>query len=179
MRSHKNIYKNLLLFGILVVLAGCAGLGKPVEEPQVTLVDMQILEVKPLEAIVQVSLRVMNPNDFPLDLKGVSCKLNINGKHFATGVGDKQQEIPAFGTDIVPVTVYASTLKMFSSALALLQGVEQNQDELQSVRYELVGKIRLGGGISRSVPFESSGELSLGGQASETPFRRYRNLQVE
>ncbi len=176
MISHNNSYRKLLVLGILVLLASCARLGKPVEEPQVTLVDMQILEVKPLEAIVQVSLRVMNPNDFPLDLKGVSCKLNINGKQFATGVGDKQQEIPAFGTDIVPVTVYASTLNMFSSALALLQGVEQNQDELQSVRYELAGKIRLGGTISRSVPFASKGELSLGGQTSETPLRRSRNL---
>ncbi len=153
-----------LVYFIVFLFAGCARMGKPVEEPQVTLVDMQMLEVRPLEAVFQISLRVMNPNDFPLDLRGVSCNLNIDGKRFATGVGDKHQEIPAYGTDIVPVIVYASTLKMFTSAMAVIQGMEQRQNDLQNMTYELVGKVRLGGGIGRSVPFESKGDLSLLGQ---------------
>lgn len=164
MVSYKNIYGKLLLFAVLLLLAGCARMGKSVEEPQVTLVNMQMLEVQPLEAVLQVSLRVMNPNDFSLDLRGVSCKLMIDGNHFASGIGDKQLRIPAFGTDIVPVTVYASTWKMFSSALSVIQGLEQKADVLQPVRYELVGRINLGGGINGTVPFESKGELSLTGQ---------------
>ena len=179
MMIYKNDYIKLLLIGIFLLLAGCARMGQSVEEPQVTLVDMQMLELKPLEAIFQISLRVMNPNDFALDLKGVSCKLRIDGKHFATGIGNKQQEIPAFGTGIVPVTIYASTLKMFSSALALIQGMDQPQEALQPMSYELAGKIRLGGGISWSVPFESKGELSLAGQQSEASSHHYRKLQVE
>lgn len=153
-----------LVFFVVFLLAGCARMGKPVEEPQVTLVDMQMVEVRPLEAVFQVSLRVMNPNDFSLELRGVSCEVKIDGRRFATGVGNKYHEIPAYGTGIVPVTVYASTFKMFSSAMAVIQGMEQRQSDLQNVTYELAGKIRLGGGIGMSVPFESKGDLSLLGQ---------------
>jgi LEA14-like dessication related protein len=179
MISCKNNSVKLLLLTFFILLAGCARMGQSVEEPQVTLVDMQLLEVKPLEAVFQISLRVMNPNDFSLDLKGVSCKLNIDGTHFATGIGDKYQEIPAFGTDIVPLTVYVSTLKMFSSVLALVQDMDGTQDAMQPIHYELAGKIRLGGAIGMSVPFTSKGELSLAGQQSEAPYTHYRNLQAE
>jgi len=153
-----------LLVCMLLFFSGCAGLGKPVEEPQVTLVDLQVMEVKALEAIFQLELRVINPNDFPLDLRGVSCELKIDGKHFATGLGAEPQEIAAFGTGIVPVRVYASTLKMFASVLQLIQGMGHQQHQqagMEPIRYELAGTIRLGGTLNRSVPFHSSGELPL------------------
>jgi LEA14-like dessication related protein len=150
---------------LTALLAGCAGMGRPVEQPveqpEVTLADMQVLEMKPLEAVVRISLRVMNPNDFALNLNGVRCDLKIDGKHFATGVGDTHQEIPAYGTGLVPVTIYASTLKMFSQVLALAQGMNGQQNGLSPIRYELTGKIRLGGGFNRFVPFQSKGELAL------------------
>ena len=179
MIAYKNNSVKLLLIAFFLLLTGCARMGQSVEEPQVTLVDMQMLEVKPFEAVFQISLRVMNPNDFSLDLKGVSCKLNIDGKHFATGIGDKHQEIPAFGTDIVPVTVYVSTLKMFSSVLAMIQDMDGTQDALQPMRYDLTGKIRLGGAIGMSVPFESKGELSLAGQLSDAAHTGNRKLQTQ
>lgn len=150
------------MLGVTVfLLAGCAGMHGPVQEPEVTLADMRVLEMKPLEAVVLLSLRVMNPNDFTLDINGVRCDLEIDGKHFATGIGDKNSEIPAFGTGLVPVTVYASTLKMFSRVLTMIQGMGGQQNGLAPIRYELTGKILLGGGISRSVHFASKGELSL------------------
>lgn len=167
MRKNMEIYcrRLILSFLSLLLLSGCAGLGKSVQEPQVTLVDMQMLEVKPLEAIFQISLRVMNPNDYPLVLQGLTCDLKIDGKHFADGLGNIPMEIPAFGTDVVPVTVYASTLKMFSSVMQILQQVDQQRSGMQPLRYELTGRIRMGGGLNRSVPFHTRGELNLSGQA--------------
>ena len=154
-----------LLLVALFFFSGCAGLGKPVEEPQVTLVDLQLLEMKPLEAVFQIQLRVMNPNDFSFALRGVNCDLKIDDKYFATGVGSEAREIPAFGTGVVPVTVYASTLNMFSSVLQMVQGLHhQQQGELQALRYELVGKLRIGGRLNQTVPFHSKGELSLNAQ---------------
>ena len=166
MRKNMHIHGNRLFvsFLVLFILSGCAGLGKPVQEPQVTLVDMQMLEVKPLEAIFQISLRVMNPNEYPLDLQGLSCDLKIDGKDFATGLGNVPLEIPSFGTGIVPVTVYASTLKMFSSVMRIVQEVDQQRSDMQPLRYELTGKIRMGGGLNRSVPFHTTGELNLDGR---------------
>jgi len=149
----------------LFILSGCAGLGKPVQEPQVTLVDMQMLEVKPLEAIFQISLRVMNPNEYPLAMQGLNCDLKIDGKHFATGLANEPREIPAFGTGVIPVTVYASTLKMFTSVMQIVQQVDQQRSGMQPLRYELTGKIRVGGGLNQSVPFHTKGELNFDGQS--------------
>ena len=166
MRKNMNVRYSRLFFPFLflVILTGCAGLGKPMQEPQVTLVDMQMLEIKPLEAIFQISLRVMNPNEYPLALRGLSCDLKIDGKHFATGLANEPGEIPAFGTGIIPVTVYASTLKMFSSVMQIVQQVDQQRSGMQPLRYELTGKIRVAGGLNQSVPFHTRGELNLDGR---------------
>ncbi|MCF6187582.1 MAG: LEA type 2 family protein [Desulfobulbaceae bacterium] len=159
-RCNRLVFSFLFLF----ILSGCAGLGKPVQEPQVTLVDMQMLEVKPLEAIFQISLRVMNPNEYPLAMQGLNCDLKIDGKHFATGLANEPQKIPAFGTGVIPVTVYASTLKMFTSVMQIVQQVDQQRSGMQPLRYELTGKIRVGGGLNQSVPFHTKGELNLDGR---------------
>ena len=150
-----------LLLVFLLLPAGCARLHGHIQEPEVSLADMQVVEMRPLEAVFQIQLRVMNPNDFALDIRGVHCDVNIDGKHFATGVGDQRSEIPAYGTGLVPVRVYASTLKMFSSVMAMVQGMDGQADGQAPIRYEISGTIHMGGGINRTVPFHSRGELSL------------------
>lgn len=104
----------------------------------------------------------MNPNDFPLDIRGLNCDLKIDGKRFATGLSDVRQEVPPFGTATVPVTVYASMFEMVTSVIQILQDADQQKGNVQPLRYELAGKIRLAG--RGSVPFDSKGELDLSGQ---------------
>ena len=149
------------LLAVILFLPACASLHGPVEEPEVTLADMQVVDIKPFEAVVKISLRVMNPNDVALPVDGVRCDLNIDGKHFATGIGNAHTEIPAYGMGLVPVTVYASTIKMFSSALAMLQGMNNGQGPPEPIHYELNGSIRLGSGFGRSIPFKNKGEFAL------------------
>ncbi len=161
MEKRSGFFYRWLLLLFLLLPAGCAGIHGHVQEPEVTLADMQVVEMRPLEAVFQIQLRVMNPNDFGLDIRGVRCDVNIDGKHFATGVGDQESEIPAYGTGLVPVKVYASTLKMFSSVLAMVQGMDGRAAGLAPIHYDISGTIRMGGGISRTVPFHSKGELAL------------------
>ncbi|RUM39739.1 MAG: hypothetical protein DSY57_00775 [Desulfobulbus sp.] len=161
MEKRAGFFYRWLLLLFLLLPAGCAGIHGHVQEPEVTLADMQVVEMRPLEAVFQIKLRVMNPNDFGLDIRGIRCDVNIDGKHFATGVGDQKSEIPAYGTGLVPVKVYASTLKMFSSVLAMVQGMDGRTAGLAPIHYEISGTIRMGGGINRTVPFHSKGELAL------------------
>ena len=133
------------------------------EKPTITVTDLSVQEVKALEAIFMLELRVMNPNDYPLDIRGITCDLTVDGNHFANGISDVQQEVPAFGTATVPVTVYASVLDMVGSVIQILQQAE-NKGSVKPLRYELAGKIRLGGsGAVNTLPFDSKGELSFGG----------------
>jgi LEA14-like dessication related protein len=155
----------VVLLSIPLLLSGCATMGPSVEKPTVSVTDLRIQEVKALEAIFMLELRVMNPNDFPLDIQGINCDLKLDDKRFATGISDVRQEVPAFGTATVPVTVYASMFDMVGSVIQMLQDVDQQRGPGKPLYYELAGKVRIGGhGGTRSVPFQSEGEINLGGQ---------------
>jgi len=104
---------------LLVLLSGCAHMGK---QAKVSLADIQILEIRALETAFQVELRVLNSNETPLHVQGIECDLEIDGNHFASGVSGEQHEIPAYGSAIVPVTVYASVLDVVPSVIRIVQG---------------------------------------------------------
>ena len=166
MTRSQTFFFSLLLFilSMPLLFTGCATIRPGVEKPTITVTDLSVQEVKALEAIFTLQLRVMNPNDFPLDIRGITCDLTLDGNHFANGISDVQQEIPAFGTATVPVTVYASVLDMVGSVIQMLQQADTNKGSVKPLRYELAGKIRLGGsGAVNTLPFDSKGELSLGG----------------
>lgn len=117
-----------------------------------------------MESAFQIELRVLNPNDKPLKVSGLECDLNIDGKRFASGVAGEFYDIPAYGSAVVPVTVYASVLDMLSSVIAFVQGTNARNTQLRPLRYELVGHVRISSGNSlprRTLPFVSKGELSL------------------
>ena len=163
-RAH--IFSLLLLLSTLslsLLFGACASMRAGWEQPTVTVTDLRTGEVKALEAIFILELRIMNPNDFPLDIRGLNCDLKIDGKRFASGLSDARQEIPAFGTATIPVTIYASMFEMVTSVIRILQNTEQHNGNMGPLRYELAGKIRMGGSYG-SVPFESKGELDLSGQ---------------
>lgn len=142
----------LLSAGLMV---GCAGLGKPLETPRVSLANIQVQDSKGLETTFLVHLRVTNPNDVDLDIKGVDCDLEINGKPFAYGISNTQVTVPAFGSETIPVTVYSSVLDIVRG----LFGLQQRED----LSYRAKGKVRLeGGGLMPStLPFDSQGTVSI------------------
>jgi LEA14-like dessication related protein len=139
----------------MALLQGCATLRSGFEEPTITVADLRIREIKAFEATFLLELRIMNPNDFALDLNGLNCALNVEGNHLATGISNERQEIPAYGNQTVTIMVYASTVDVVGSLIQLLQGMgEQQRNPLQ---YELTGKIRLNG--YGTIPFNSKGQL--------------------
>jgi len=142
----------LLLAG---ALSGCAGLGRPLETPRISLSNIQGLESSGMESALLVHLRVQNPNEVDLDIRGVECDVEINGKPFAYGMSNTPVRIPAFGSDTVPVKVYTSVIDIFRGLLSL-----QGRDDLS---YQVKGKVRLssGGFIPSSLPFDSQGSISV------------------
>ncbi|WP_051305413.1 LEA type 2 family protein [Desulfogranum mediterraneum] len=158
--------RGVVLGGLLLLVllfGGCAGLGRLAEQPRITIADIQVEEVRGMETSFLVQLRVMNPNKIGLDVESVDCELHIDGRKFASGISGSRQEIPAYGTALVPVRVYASMFEMISSVVGLIQA-NSSTTTLQPLSYLLTGNVRLGNsGFSKKIPFESSGELSLQG----------------
>ena len=161
MISRRKIWRYLLMRRLILVLAvilsGCAGMGIGLEPPRVQVADIRVQEIKALESVFQIQLRVLNPNDVAFEVSGLDCELEVNGKRFATGVSDVKTQIPAYGTTTIPVMVYSSVVDVVRGVLGL-QGTE-------ALNYKLKGRIRVKSDTfgATHVPFESEGELSLKG----------------
>jgi LEA14-like dessication related protein len=135
-------------------MTGCAGVGQRLEPPRVKLATIRVEEFNVLETVFEVRLRMFNTNDTALQIKGIECELEINGQPFALGVSDADVKIPSYGTQLVPLHVYASVLDIIKSAQSM-----QDQDQL---KYHIKGKVRLGaGGFPALLPFESEGNITL------------------
>ena len=137
------------------VLWACAGPGKRLETPRISLVHMEVKEAKLFETVFEIELRVFNTNPVPLKVNGVDCTLEVNGKEFAQGVSDAQVEIPANGTATVPMTVYSSLVNVVQSVVGL--------QEKETLQYKMAGRLQVEGGFMMPsvIPFDTKGEVSL------------------
>jgi LEA14-like dessication related protein len=154
---NKSILKTTIIaiFVAYLAISGCAGVGKQLDPPRISLANIRVQEVTGLETAFQIQLRVFNANDVDLNVKGIKAELEINGQPFATGVSNTPVEIPSYGTELVTVTVYSSVIKIFKSVYGL--------KESEELKYRLNGKLRVAGGngLPVSLPFESEGQVTL------------------
>jgi len=149
----------------MAILAGCAGFGKPLETPRIQLAHLTVKDAKLFETVFQLELRVFNINEVPLVINGIDCEMEINGEKFATGISAVQSEIPAMGTGLVPVDVYASTFEMAKSFIEMAQRAGKAGAPVK-MEYGLEGRLKLGGkAMLPFLPFKSDGQISLEGLA--------------
>ncbi|MGD2098771.1 MAG: LEA type 2 family protein [Desulfobacterales bacterium] len=155
MRPLHSVSKILVITAVVsAYLVGCAGVGKRMEPPRVKLANIRPESFNLLETVFVVQLRVFNTNETPLAIRGVESEIEINGKAFAFGVSESDIEIPAYGTELLPLRVYSSVFDIIKSAVGM-----HNQTQL---RYHLKGKLRLGAGAFPGVlPFDSEGTISM------------------
>jgi len=126
------------------------------EPIQVTVADVESLPSQGLEFRMMVKLRIQNPNDAPLEYRGVYVQLDVQDRTFATGVSDDPGSIRPFGEALVNVPVTVSFLRLAGNALSMLDG-----RQVERVRYKLRGK--LSGPLFGSTTFESRGDFALPG----------------
>jgi LEA14-like dessication related protein len=139
---------------VLLWTGGCASLVGGREAPRVSVSDVQLLEATLLEQLYAVTLRVQNPSDRPLALRGGSFDLEINGRDFGHGVSDSQVTVPAFGDAKVEVRMVSTLFGM----VRLVQGLQDRRGE--ALTYEISGWLKIDGRLG-GVGFREDGELAL------------------
>ena len=154
LKMFKKVEYLLWLCPMWFMLFGCASLGKHLQPPHISIANIKVKEIKPLESTFQLDLRIMNTNDVALVIKGIECKLELNDRKFATGVSRVNKSIPAYDTDVVPIIVYTSLFEMVNSFIKL--------QENESLTYKIKGSVRLGGSAIPSLfPFTSEGKVTI------------------
>jgi LEA14-like dessication related protein len=141
-----------LLLLMAAMLTACAGMRTLEEPPRISLVNLQPGDMTLLEQRFGVRLRILNPNNTPIPIAGLSCALEINDREFAYGVSQQDVTIPPFGEVLLDVDMVSNLLNVMQQ-LRGLSGEEHN-----SFRYRLKGNLALAN-RARRLPFDYHGEL--------------------
>ena len=150
--------KQLTILVLLLLGLGPAGCAPVPEEdilpPKINLSDLRILESNGFEQQVEVDLRLSNPNNFDIDLAGLTFVLNVNDSHFADGQSSDAFTLPRLGDAKVPVIATTTILDVVRQVLLLGRS--------RSIEFRIEGYAYVATGFgSRRVPFETEGSLKL------------------
>jgi len=136
----------------LLLLTGCAGLATREEPPRVNLVNLRIIDIQLFEQRYGLTLRIQNPDRNPLQIEGLSFKVELNGNAFAHGVSNQKVEVPAFGEAVMDLEMVSTLFNVVTQ----LRHLERQQGEPLS--YRISGRLSLADSLL-SIPFEQQGEL--------------------
>lgn len=151
--SIRNLLVAILIISIAGLLASCASLkGRP-EPPRVSLAGLEIGEIGLFEQRYLVKLRLQNPNDFDLDIKGMDYEIFINDRVFAHGVSRNSVSLPSFGEDVLQVDVISSLNRIFEQLRDLEKGFDR------PFKYHITGGIKLNNWPVK-IPFDFEGEFT-------------------
>ena len=143
----------VVVFACLTVFAGgCATLQS--DPLQVTVAGIEPLEGEGMELRLLVKLRVQNPNDAPIEYRGVALEMNVQGKTFASGVSDSSGTVLGFNEAVIAVPVTISAFRMVRQAI----GMATDQGA-RKITYEMKGK--LSGSLFATKRFATKGDFEL------------------
>ena len=145
-----------VVLACVLAMAGCAAIqgGEP---PAVNVADLRMGTAGIFEQQFFVKLRVQNPGEREIVLKGVSFDLDLNDKAFARGTGATDVVVPPFGAAVVEV----ETVSTLPGMLRQLSGMTSAGKAPAAMNYRIRGRLHTAG-RGAAIPFEEKGEWSLG-----------------
>lgn len=142
----------VLFLALALGLTACATFATG-DQPRVDVIGIEPLSGQGMEMRMMVKLRVLNPNETPLEYDGVFLEMDVRGKSFAAGVSDARGSVPRFGEVVLAVPVTVSAFAAVRQVIGFAGG-----DRTQ-VDYQLRGK--LAGPLLGGHRFQSVGEFKL------------------
>jgi LEA14-like dessication related protein len=113
--------KNLGFLALSSLIAvGCASLGT-FQIPELSLVDLQMVDATLFETTLQARLRIANPNPEPVTFDGATFKLNLEGIKVARGASSESVTIARLDTELIDVTFHLNNAAVVFSLRDVLQ----------------------------------------------------------
>lgn len=145
-----NPLRTATLATSLCLLAACAY--THLEQPTLSVVNVEFVKGGLLSQQLRVRMRVQNPNDRALPVRGITYEVELAGQSFAHGDSASEFMVPANGGTEFDVNVTANA----ASALLRLLGSSEDRPA-----YRIFGKVKLASGLVRNIPFDHKGVLNL------------------
>lgn len=157
-----RFFGQLLTLCMVLTLTACASIRPQLEQPNISLANVEIGEIGLLQQRYLLTLNVQNPNNFTIPVRGMSYVLQLAGSDFARGVSPKSFSVPAYGETQVQVEMTTNALSILHKLQGLLSG------KTDAVSYQLSGKLDVGLAGIGTIPFRNAGEFKLSEWTGET-----------
>lgn len=149
----RNVVRLLPVF-VAVLLAACASLIGPVENPRISVTSLRVLPPAGSEQRLEVGLRVINPNSFALEASGLVVEVAFNDVRVLSGVQAAPPPVPAYGEAQFTVNLSASLF----DGIRLVRALMEHPDD--PLRYRLEARLDLELPLARTLTILEQGEIS-------------------
>jgi len=143
------------------LLSGCTTLTPNFEKPKVHVISIKAPSPGSVDKLFRVGLRITNPNNIALDIKGMSYELSVDGIALASGVTADIPLVEAYSEASFEVPV---SLSVFNSLRLFKRLLESPQQEgKKALSYELEARIDVGGDWLPKISVSERGVIPLNG----------------
>jgi len=147
-----------------LLLGACSTLPTNLVAPEVELVGIQMMSTDMFAQKFRVRVRVKNPNDLELPVKGLEYQILLMGDSFAEGNSMDRFVLPANGEaefDMIVTTNFVSSLGRLISRVG--------GGKLENLDYEISGDVLLEKGMLRKIPFAHQGQVDIARALGQRP----------
>lgn len=155
LKTHKYWIHTIALLAVIGI-SGCAATGPLVEVPLVQLRGVEASELSFKGQTFLLKFEVSNPNPFPLRIRSVRYRIELENQRFAGGEAPCDISIPAGGNGEFAISVKLNILKSASRLTAILRGGMG-----EPVAYELDGRLTIGIPLVKPLLFSTSGVITI------------------
>jgi len=152
------IRKRLALLVLMALLPACGAFGPRLEAPKLAVANVELVKGDFFEQRLRARMRVQNPNDRELRVRGVTYTIELGGEELGRGLSGSSFVVPARGEAEFDMLV---TANLAGTLLKLLDRTLQDGRAPSEISYVLRGEVKLDSGLIRTVPFNEKGQLSL------------------
>ena len=147
-----------------VMLGACSTLPSDLITPKVDLVGIQMMSTDMFAQKFRMHVKVENPNDVELPVKGLEYQILLMGDSFAEGNTTDRFVLPAKGEVEFDMVVTTNFVSSFGRLLSRVGG-----GKLENLDYEISGDVLLEKGLMRKIPFNHRGQVDISRALGKRP----------
>jgi LEA14-like dessication related protein len=155
-RPRNRPYALVALLAFAVAFAGCSTFAPKLEAPTLSLLGIQMMSADMFAQKFRVRVKVENPNEMELPVRGLDYKIFLMGDSFAEGVSSDSFVVPAQGEAEFDMVVTTNFVSSFGRLISRVGG-----GKLEDLDYEIAGEVMLDKGFVRKIPFSHHGKVDV------------------